>query len=149
MKKQILILVMALLSAATFAQTAKYKEAKGKDDKVAIKGYDPVAYFTESKAVIGKKSIASIKGDKTYYFSSEKNKALFLKNPTAYEPQYGGYCAYGISENHKAPIQPEQFSIVDNKLYLNYNSEVKGMWLKDQKKLIKTADANWMKIEKK
>ena len=70
MKKQILILVMALLSATTFAQTVKYKEAKMDGNKVAIKGYDPVAYFTESKAVRGKKSIVSIKGDKTYYFSS-------------------------------------------------------------------------------
>lgn len=143
MKKQILVLFVALLSLATFAQTAKTSE-----NKLAIKGFDPVAYFQEAKAVKGEQSISAIQNGKTYYFASENNKALFLKNPENYEPQYGGYCAYGMSEGHAAPIQPEAFTIVDNKLYLNYNLETREEWQKEQKERITKADANWAKSKK-
>lgn len=142
-KKQFLVLLVSLLSVATFAQKAKTVE-----NKLAIKGYDPVAYFNEAKAVKGDKSITAVQNGNIYYFSSENNKALFLKNPSAYEPQYGGYCAYGLSEGHEAPIQPEAFTIVDNKLYLNYNLETRTEWQKQQKERIAKADANWEKSKK-
>ena len=81
-------------------------------------------------------------------FSSESNKALFLKDPAQYEPQFGGYCAYGMSNGYKAPIQPEAFTIVDNKLYLNYSLKVKEMWLKDQAARIEKANRTWEKLKK-
>lgn len=139
MRKQILMLFVALLTATTYAQT------------IAIKGYDPVAYFESAKAVEGKKEITAEFHKALYQFSSEKNKALFLKNPEHYEPQYGGFCAYGMSNGYEAPIQPEAFTIVDNKLYLNYNLKVKEMWLKEQSQRIEKANVNWekMKQEKK
>ena len=143
MKKQILLLFVTLLSITAFAQKAKKLE-----NTIAIKGYDPVAYFQENKAVKGNQKIASVQNNKTYYFASEENKALFIKNPVNYEPQYAGYCAYGMSENHEAPIEPEAFTIVDNKLYLNYNIETRTAWQKQQKERISKANTNWSTFKK-
>lgn len=141
-KKQILILFVALLSATTFAQAPKHINLK---DNVAIQGYDPVAYFESNKAVKGNKEITATFQDATYYFSTENYKKIFLKNPSQYIPQFGGYCAYGMSEGYEAPIKPEAFTIVDNKLYLNYNLKVKETWLKDKEKRIQKANENWNK----
>jgi YHS domain-containing protein len=145
MKKQILILLMAVVSVTSFGQTSKSAKHINTEKSVAIQGYDPVAYFESSKATKGSKEIAATFLEKTYYFSSESNKAIFLKNPTQYIPQFGGFCAYGMSEGHEAPIQPEAFTIVDNKLYLNYNLKVKELWLKDQANRIQKANENWNK----
>lgn len=141
-KKQFLVLLVTMLSVTAFAQKTKEKEIK-----LAIKGYDPVGYFTENKAIKGNKTISTDENEQTYYFASENNKAMFLKNPSAYEPQYGGFCAYGLSEGHKAPIQPEAFTIVDGKLYLNYNLETRTEWQKQEKERIVKADMNWVKLK--
>lgn len=145
MKKQILILLIAVISASTFAQTSKSAKHVNTENGIAIQGYDPVAYFENSKAIKGNKEVTATFQDATYYFSTENNKTLFLKNPTQYIPQFGGYCAYGMSEGYEAPIKPEAFTIVDNKLYLNYNLKVKETWLKDQTNRIQKANDNWNK----
>lgn len=116
---------------------------------VAIEGHDPVAYFTVNKAVRGSQQLQAKFEDATYYFSSTENKRLFEENPRKYIPQYGGYCAYGMSNGYKAPIEPEAFTIVDGKLYLNYNLEVRTEWQKERDERIKRADANWNKMHKK
>ena len=139
MNKSILIVIVAFLTVTTYAQTS--------ENTITIKGYDPVAYFESAKAVEGINEITTTYNNAVYYFSSEKNKTLFLKNPSQYEPQYGGYCAYGMSNGYKAPIQPEAFTIVDNKLYLNYNLKVKEMWLKEQSQRIEKANVNWGKLQ--
>ena len=144
MKNLILILFVAFVSATTFAQTPKNINLK---NKVAIQGYDPVAYFESSKATKGKKEITAEYDAAIYNFSSQDNKALFLKNPKQYVPQFGGFCAYAMSEGKKAPILPEAFTIVDNKLYLNYNLDVKELWLKEQSVRIEKAIVNWEKIQ--
>ena len=91
MKKQILILFVALLSATTFAQTAaKRLKEYNLENKVAIQGYDPVAYFTQKKAVKGKSAITATNDGVVYYFSTQANKVALLKEPASYEPQYGG-----------------------------------------------------------
>lgn len=146
MKKSIFILFVAFLTATTFAQTAKHINLK---NNIALQGYDPVAYFESDKAIEGKKEITAKFNDATYQFASENNKDLFLKNPSHYEPQFGGFCAYGLSEGYEAPIQPEAFTIVDNKLYLNYNLKVKGIWSKERAARIEKANVNWEKIQKK
>lgn len=146
MKKSILILFVAFLSATAFAQTAKHINLK---NNIAIQGYDPVAYFESNKAVEGKKEIMAKFNGVTYQFESENNKDLFLKNPAQYEPQFGGFCAYGLSEGYEAPIQPEAFTIVDNKLYLNYNFKVKEIWSKERAARIEKAIVNWENIQKK
>ena len=82
-------------------------------------------------------------------FRSEKSKTLFLKNPKKYAPQFGGYCAYGVSENHTSPTDPQAFTIVDDKLYLNYNMKVKELWSKDREVRILKANENWKTLNKK
>lgn len=145
MKKQILILLIAVVSASTFAQASKSTKNVNLEKNIAIQGYDPVAYFESSKAIKGNKAITATYQDAVYQFSTESNKTIFLKNPSHYLPQFGGFCAYGMSEGYEAPIQPEAFTIVDNNLYLNYNLKTKEAWLKDQKNKIQKANENWSK----
>lgn len=110
---------------------------------LAIRGYDTVAYFTQNKAVKGDKAIAhDYKGAK-WLFSSKENKALFIAEPSKYAPQYGGYCAYAVSQGSTASIEPEQFTVLNGKLYLNYSKKVNDLWTKDRDNFIVDADKNW------
>ncbi len=114
----------------------------------AVEGYDVVAYFTESKAVKGKKKFTYHYKDANWLFSSKENLELFKKDPQAYEPQYGGYCAWGVAaKSKKYDIEGEQWSIIDGKLYLNYSKSVKEKWEKDIPGFIKQADKSWPKIK--
>ena len=142
MKKLILILFVGMVSVQNYAQNQYLKNG------VAIQGYDPVAYFESSKAIEGKSEIKTEYQKAIYYFSSEENKTLFLKNSDKYVPQFGGYCAYGVSENHTSPTDPQAFTIVDDKLYLNYNLKVKELWTNDREERIKKANVNWKTLSK-
>jgi len=121
------------------AQQSEIFAAGGK----AINGYDPVAFFKASKAVKGADSLAYKYKDVTWLFSSQKNLAGFKEAPEKYVPQYGGYCAYGTAQGHKAPTQTDTWTVVNDKLYFNYNTKVKESWSKDQQNLIRTADQKW------
>jgi len=109
----------------------------------AIGGYDPVAFFTMHKPVQGKRDISYTWKNAEWHFVSLDNKKTFVANPLKYAPQYGGYCAYGTAEGHKAPTQSETWTIVNDKLYFNYNMDVKEQWISNQKALIQKADKNW------
>jgi len=151
MKKLSIIFFVALVSATTFAQSPTKRTSEfNLEKKVAIQGYDPVAYFTQKKAVKGKSTIASSYEGVIYYFSSQANKDAFAKNPASYEPQYGGWCSYAMGANgEKVEINPETFKIVDGKLNLFYNAYFNNTlksWNKDEINLKKKADANWRKI---
>lgn len=112
----------------------------------AIRGYDTVAYFTEGKAVEGSKDFSTEYNEATWLFSSRENLELFKAAPEKYAPQYGGYCAYAVSQNTTASIQPELFTIVDDKLYLNYSESINEKWLQDKAGYIEQADKNWPQI---
>ncbi len=114
---------------------------------VAIKGYDPVAYFTESKPVEGSKEFTYDWQSATWRFASAKNRDLFAKDPEKYAPQYGGYCAYAVSQGYTATIDPQRWKIVDGKLYLNYSKEAQELWEKDVPGHIAAADKNWPKLK--
>ncbi len=109
----------------------------------AIRGYDTVAYFTEGKAVKGNAQYSHEYLGATWWFSSIENQQQFIASPEKYAPQYGGYCAYAVSRNSTASVQPEYFNIEDGKLYLNYNKGVQRRWLKNLKKGITKANKNW------
>lgn len=119
------------------------------DGNVAIRGYDAVSYFTESKAVKGSKDNAVVYEGVTYYFSSATNKEEFKKNPAKYEPSYGGWCSYAMgAKGEKVSVDPKTFKIVDGKLNLFYNKFFNNTltdWNKDETNLKKKADANWSK----
>ncbi len=149
--KKILLVVVAFVSLTSYAQNASKRANEfNLEKKVAIQGYDPVSYFKQNKAVKGKKELASSYEGVIYYFSSQANKEAFAKNPSAYEPQYGGWCAYAMgSSGEKVEIDPETFKIIDGKLYLFYNAYFNNTlksWNKDEINLKKKADANWKKI---
>ena len=142
--KKLIGVVVLFIGLSVSAQTTSdiYQTTDG-----AIKGYDAVAYFTQNKAIKGTKQFAVTYKGADWHFSSAENKEAFQKNPAKYEPQYGGYCAYGCSQGHKAKTEADAFTIVDGKLYLNYNLDVRKLWSKDQPGYIKQANTNWTKIK--
>jgi YHS domain-containing protein len=113
---------------------------------LAIRGTDTVAYFTESKPVAGSEEFEYEWQGATWRFSSEENKNLFVENPEKYAPQYGGYCAQGLSEGNVVSTDPNSWKIVDGKLYLNYSPDVQKQWLEDVPGHISQADAKWPDI---
>lgn len=148
-----LILVSAgFFSMAAIAQDPSVLRKKefNLDGNTAIDGYDPVAYFKENKAVKGKKDLAVSHQGVIYYFSSVENKEEFKKNPSHYEPEYGGWCAYAMgAKGEKVSIDPETFKILNGKLYLFYNrffNNTLKSWNKEESTLKPAADASWKKI---
>lgn len=139
---RILVAVILLLSVScVMAQTKKTEQKIYTTHEGAIKGYDPVAYFTENKPVKGKKNITYSWEGSTWHFASEENKNTFMAHPSKYAPQYGGYCAYGLAQGYAVKIEPEAWAIEAGKLYLNYDMKVQRDWNKDRSGYIKKADA--------
>jgi YHS domain-containing protein len=116
---------------------------------VAVKGYDPVAYFTESRPVEGKKEFSLEWNGATWYFSSEENQELFKSAPEKYAPQYGGYCAYAMASGDLVDIIPQAWKIVNGKLYLNFSMRVHRKWEKDIPGYIEKADKRWPEVLKR
>ena len=116
------------------------------ESRLAIEGYDPVAYFTEAKPVQGSSQFTAEHLGATYYFSSAQHQSLFQGEPNKYAPQYGGYCAFGVSKEYKFDIDPEAWAIVDDKLYLNLNKKVQARWVPNKDELIVDADTIWTQI---
>jgi YHS domain-containing protein len=144
MKKHLFTVAIILVSViGAHAQKAEVYAPKGN----AINGYDPVAFFTMSKPVMGADDYTCMYKDVKWKFSSKENRDAFQANPEHYAPQYGGYCAYGTAEGHKAPTEIETWSVVNDKLYFNYNGKVKEMWVKDQQSYIMKADKKWPEIK--
>lgn len=112
----------------------------------AIKGYDPVAYFTAMEAVKGKRAHTYKWMGATWYFANAEHQKLFEENPEKYAPQYGGYCAYAVSQGITADIDPQSWKVVDGKLYLNLSPSIKEIWEQDVPGYIVKADENWPKI---
>ena len=113
------------------------------ENGVAIKGYDPVAYFADHKAIKGTLEYTADYDGATYEFATAARRALFVAMPEKYVPQFGGFCAYGTAQGHKADIDPTAFTIVDGKLYLNYNTKVMSTWRQDIPGYILKAERAW------
>jgi len=112
-------------------------------DGKAIRGYDPVAYFTQEKAVEGSPAHSIEYNGATWQFASAENRKLFAANPEKYAPAYGGYCAFAVANNYTASIDPDAWTIRDGKLYLNYSKIVRARWALDKSGNITAADQNW------
>lgn len=112
-------------------------------DGAAIRGYDPVAYFAEEEAVAGKPEFTASHGGATWRFASAENRDKFVADPAKYAPQYGGYCAWAVSQGYTAPVDPDAWSIREGKLYLNYSKLIRARWALDKSGNIADADANW------
>ncbi|MGF1551598.1 MAG: YHS domain-containing (seleno)protein [Paracoccaceae bacterium] len=131
--------VVALAPAAALAEEAVYQSFLG----TAIDGTDPVAYFTEGRPVEGSSAFSHDWNGATWYFASAENRDRFVADPEAFAPQYGGYCAWAVSQGYTASTEPEAWRIVDGKLYLNYNLDVQKTWEQDVPGHIEAANANW------
>jgi YHS domain-containing protein len=150
-------LLLALAAATLLASTAAFAAPPittlkggllgGRTD-AAILGYDTVAYFTVGKPVKGLDSLVHEWMGAKWKFSSQAHLDLFRAGPEKYAPQYGGYCAYGVSQDHLVSIEPDKFRIIDGKLYLNYDADVQQKWLKDPAGYIKQADAKFQALLK-
>lgn len=146
---------IALAAAAAFAasfMSLSPASAAGPDVNatvtgLALRGYDPVAYFTDGKPVMGDFTITAEHNGATYRFVSEEHKARFIGNPTKYLPQYGGFCAFGTAQGYKVDGDPNVWKIVDDKLYLNLAPPVAERWLQDVPGHIKSANGNWPGIK--
>jgi len=115
----------------------------------AIEGYDPVAYFTDSKPVKGNSATAYEWKGTTWQFANAANRDAFIAMPEKYAPQYGGHCAWAVSQGYTAGTDPDAWKIVDGKLYLNYSKSIQRRWLSGgTAKLISAGDKNWPELEK-
>jgi hypothetical protein len=117
--------------------------------RLAIKGYDPVAYFTEGRPTPGLPAFEQVWENARWRFASAANRDRFTADPDRYAPQYGGYCAYGIANGARFEVDPEAWAIVDGKLYLNYSKGTLKDWASDRAANIKRADANWPTLRSK
>lgn len=121
----------------------------GSPDGLAIRGYDPVAYFRDGGPRQGKPEFSVRHGGATWRFASAGHKALFEADPQRYLPAYGGFCAYGASRGYLVKIEPEAWSIVDGRLYLNYDLGVRETWARRTETYITRADGNWPRLAAK
>ncbi|MEM7467785.1 MAG: YHS domain-containing (seleno)protein [Pseudomonadota bacterium] len=137
-------IISALLILTTVA-CASIEKRTFSTEEGAIRGYDPVAYFTAGKPVKGKSSLTTQHGTGVYHFSSQEHLDLFEQNPDKYAPQYGGFCAYAMSKGFDVSSDPAAWTIRDDKLYLNYSLGVRKTWLKKPDEYIVKADKNWAK----
>lgn len=143
-----LILAFALAISAHAQLFGKPEPVLKDRSGLALKGYDPVAYFTEGKPIQGKPEIQHTHSNVKYNFASTANLELFKKDPNKYLPQYGGYCAWAVGHNYTASTDPEAWKIVNGKLYLNYSKDVQRKWMAEEANLIKSGDANWPNLHK-
>jgi hypothetical protein len=113
------------------------------DNGLAIRGYDPVAYFSQGKPVEGHDEFEAEWSGAKWRFASAEDRESFLGSPESYAPQYGGYCAWAVGHGYTAKGDPGVWKIVAGKLYLNYNQEVKAKWEQDIPALVSKGDQNW------
>ena len=143
---------IGLATAALVAAAAARAEAPrpintlGSVEGIAIRGYDPVAYFRDGGPRPGKPEFALRYAGAVWHFASAEHKALFEADPERYVPAYGGYCAYGTSRGYLVKIEPEAWSIVEGRLYLNYDLDVRKTWLGRTKTYIARAEGNWPRL---
>lgn len=139
---------LALLAGAGAAHAAG-NDVNTDAGGVVLHGYDPVAYFTDHKAVQGKTEYSATYNGGTYHFATAAHRDSFAKEPAKYAPQFGGFCAFGASIEKKFDVDPEAFAVVDGKLYVNLNKEILSRFEGDRAGTITKANANWPQIKDK
>jgi len=142
---KITILLVASLAFAAFTANAQTLVNTDKNG-LGLEGHDPVAYFTRGAPAKGDPQFTATRKGVTYHFTSVANKALFESDPERYAPQFGGFCAWAVSQGYTASIDPEAFQIVDGRLLLQYSLGIRTKFSKDTAGNLAKADANWPKI---
>lgn len=142
--KRLFLLLMLVTSIPVFGQSKSLVNLD--KNGIAIQGYDPVAFFTQNRPVKGVPQFESKYNGARYLFATADDKAMFDANPAKYEPEFGGFCAYGASKGHTAPIKIEAWQIVNGRLLMQYDLGVKKEFNKDQQGNLQKADKNWPAI---
>lgn len=142
------VLLMALAIVAGVAKEAPERSlaVNLSDGRVAVNGYDPVAYFTERAPRPGTSAYEQEIDGVIYRFVSEENRRRFTADPQRYLPAYGGFCAYGVRTGRKFPTDPTAWRIVDGRLFLLLNAATKAIWDLEVRDNIEIADAIWPQI---
>ena len=147
LKIAVLLFAVLLFQAVTLPlaapAAAKDPVYTGTFSSLAVSGYDPVAYFVEGRPVEGRKAFEFEWNGATWRFANAGNLAAFAADPEKFAPQYGGYCAWAVSQGYTASTDPGAWRIVDSKLYLNYSKSVQSDWVQDIPGNIEKADRNW------
>lgn len=152
------VLVVALTANIACAGQSSMKGGEGSmnishadslvaNSVVGVQGYDLVSYHTSEKPLKGNGNHIVEHHGITYQFINKKNQEKFARDPHKYLPAYGGYCAYGVAVGKKFVGDPDVWKVVDEKLYLNLDNKIQGIWNNDISGNIKKADTNWMKIK--
>jgi len=149
----LVLMLMATLSPAAEAATPAVNTLKaglfGGHGEVAILGYDPVGYFLDGKPEPGSDTYTYVWQGAKWKFASQDHLDKFRAEPGKYAPQYGGYCAYGVAKDNLVSIEPDKWTIIGGKLYLNYDADVQQKWLKDPTGYIQQADGKFTELLKK
>ncbi len=135
-----------LLALTTWPLAAVEPTNKTLFGGLAIEGYDAVAYFENGEPQKGSKKHVAEWNGATWRFATAAHRELFEAQPEKYAPQYGGYCAYAVSQGKTAGIDPDSWTILDGKLYLNYNKKIQTKWEADTPGYIRSADLAWPKL---
>jgi hypothetical protein len=143
--KRVAVGLVAVLGLATVASLGGQNRAGvfNATRGVALGGYDVVAYFEEGKAVKGSAAFAHPWQGVTWQFATEARRSAFAAAPERFAPQFGGYCAYGVSRGYAVDIDPDAWAIEGGKLYLNYSKSVQRTWNQDRAGYITKAEAQW------
>ena len=144
--KLLLALVLSILPVTSLCAADSVRPVNKDEAGIAIKGFDPVAYFAESRAVKGKKEFEHLYEESRWRFSSAAYRDLFAANPERYMPQYGGFCAGGMIAGRLVSADPEAWKIIDGKLFLGYSKAASDKFSKDADKNIKEADQQWIRV---
>ncbi len=137
------LLAVLIVTAFAIPDATAQSRVVNQSQGAAIKGYDPVAYFTQSSAVKGDSAHSHVWNDAKWLFATAANRDAFAANPEKFAPQFGGYCSYAMSRNYIADITPTAWKIVEGKLYLNNSKPVHLWWQADISGNIVKANANW------
>jgi YHS domain-containing protein len=144
-----LLATLGAILAAPAARAAQDPIYTGTPSDLAVSGYDPVAYFIDGKPVEGDRAHSHEWQGATWRFATAENLEAFKADPARYAPQFGGYCAWAVSQGYTASADPQAWRIVDGKLYLNYNLDVQETWEQDVPGNIAKAGANWPAVLEK
>ncbi len=153
----VMLLAAMLLTPAMAAETAQPSSAAESqpslwynyDSGIAADGYDVVAYFSDNAATRGQEEFSTDYDAQTWHFSTAANRDAFVANPQKYIPQYGGYCAYAASLNALAFGDPKEWTVLDDKLYFNYNTPTRARWETSARRRVVDADKLWPKLVEK
>lgn len=140
-------LAIALVAPVGMADSSA-KSVNVDSDNVAIKGYDSVAYFTNGQPMKGDPAFAFAWNGAQWRFANAAHRDMFASNPERYAPQFGGFCSMALTKGHLATVDPEVWTIVDGKLYLNFNKNGRDKFRQNTQENIKQAEANWNKVQK-